>query len=290
MQAKWNFFEIIDVLEDKFGFELNDDKILDSIYKTLDSQSSESVRNILELSFRSFVDVKNTANPDERFASMLNGEVVTDSESEEEIFRGGICDLATVKTLVEKRQKSIKRHFQRKRAKAIAERNLLSRKVDRKVCGILKEIPEIGKEIEDFVSSGNVGADAWRRTGVLTFDGNLRINEKVTYNRIRKHLEEKYNRLFGYGTVVQLCVARNKRRRSAKNYKGVAKVTTRRARKGFDLKYNPDFHWSCAFYKGLNWLQYCDGSDIVNINRDDAAGFRLDTLSTQSTSNSCGSK
>ena len=62
----------------------------------------------------------------------------------------------------------------------------------------------------------------------------------------------------------------------------MAKVTTRRARKGFSLKYNPDAHWSAAFYKGLSWLQYSDGADIVNINRDDASGFRLNTLVTHS--------
>ena len=61
---------------------------------------------------------------------------------------------------------------------------------------------------------------------------------------------------------------------------GVARVTTRRAWKGFQLKYNPDTHWSSALYKGLNFLQYMDGRDKVVINRDDAAGFRLDTLST----------
>lgn len=60
----------------------------------------------------------------------------------------------------------------------------------------------------------------------------------------------------------------------------MAKVTTRRARKGFNLQYNPDSHWSSAFYKGLNQLQYIDGRDVVNINRDDATGFRLDTLTT----------
>ena len=65
-----------------------------------------------------------------------------------------------------------------------------------------------------------------------------------------------------------------------KNYKGVAKVTTRRARKGFKLKYNPDKHWSAALYRNLNLIQYTDGSDICNINRDDASGFRLDTLTT----------
>ena len=30
--------------------------------------------------------------------------------------------------------------------------------------------------------------------------------------------------------------------------------------------------WSCALYKGLNYIEYTDGSEICNINRDDASG------------------
>ena len=56
-----------------------------------------------------------------------------------------------------------------------------------------QKFPDIGKSIEDFVSECNVGADAWRRTGVLTFDGNLRVKEKVTYGRIQEHLQQKYS-------------------------------------------------------------------------------------------------
>ncbi len=87
--------------------------------------------------------------------------------------------------------------------------------------------------------------------------------------------------MFAYGTVVQLCVAQNRRRHSAARYKGVAKVTSRRARKGFQLRYNPDNHWSSALYRNyLAYLQYTDGTNVLNVNRDDAAGFRLDTLAT----------
>ena len=86
-----------------------------------------------------------------------------------------------------------------------------------------------------------------------------------------------YQRKFAYGTVIELCVARNKRRRSSKRYRAVAKVTSRRARKGFNLRYNP---WSSSLYKGLAQFQYVDGLDILNLNRDDACGFRLDTLTT----------
>lgn len=77
---------------------------------------------------------------------------------------------------------------------------------------ILTTCPDIGEQIEC-----NVGADAWRRTGVLTFDGNIKLKE-VTYEGIRQHLQHVYHRHFSYGTFVELCVARNKRLRSTKRY------------------------------------------------------------------------
>ena len=67
---------------------------------------------------------------------------------------------------------------------------------------------------------------------------------------------------------------------NVENLQRVANVVSRRAGKGFTLKYNPDAHWSSAMYCGLNLIQYTDGENILNINRDDASGFRLDTLST----------
>ena len=33
-------------------------------------------------------------------------------------------------------------------------------------------------------------------------------------------------------------------------------------------------------YRCLDLIQYTNGKDIVNIHRDDASGFRLDTLAT----------
>ena len=170
--------------------------------------------------------------------------------------------------------------MRRIKATKLAERNLLARRKSKHVQSVLTRFPDIGNTIEAYVSEANVGADAWRRTGILTFDGNVKIREKVTYGRIQQHLEQKYKCKISYGTVVQLCVARNKRRRSAKNYKNAAKVTTRRARKGFEMKYNPDKHWSCALYRNMNFIEYTDGANITNINRDDASGFRLDTLAT----------
>ena len=132
-------------------------------------------------------------------------------------------------------------------AKKITEQNFLRRKTSKREDTILKKYPDIGEKIEEFVRDQNIGADKWRRTGVLTFDGNVKGKRKVTYERIRKHLERLYSRKFAYGTIVQLCIARNRRHKSSSRYKGAAKVTTRRARKGFQLRYNPDFHWSNAW-------------------------------------------
>jgi len=216
----------------------------------------------------------------ERIARAINGEIVTDSEADvspEELV--GLNDIngEKGKFIIQKQRASIKSKIEGKNDR---RREVSCSQISKRVSKIQQECPAVGKTIEDFVSAGSVGADQWRRTGVLTFDGNLKIGKKVTYQKIQQHLEEVYNRHFSYGTVVQLCIPRNKRRRLASRYQGLAKVTTRRARKGFNLKYNPDSHWSAALYKGFNDVQYVDGRNILNLNRDYASGFRLDTLTT----------
>lgn len=52
--------------------------------------------------------------------------------------------------------------------------------------------------------------------GVQTFDGNAQVHDSSTSN-----------------VTLQLCVTRNRRRSSAKRYKGAAQITSHRARKGF---------------------------------------------------------
>ena len=125
-----------------------------------------------------------------------------------------------------------------------------------------------------------MGVDQWRRAGVLTFFGNLKMGQKVTYVCIQSHLEEKYHTKIGYGTVVQLCVERNKRRISAKRCRRVARVTCRRAKKGFTVKLNPDAHYCSAMYRNLDYIQLQDGNDKLILNHDDQAGYRLDTTYT----------
>ena len=98
------------------------------------------------------------------------------------------------------------------------------------------------------MSDTNIGADAWTRTGALTFNRNPKVKQKVTYGRIQQHLQERYQATFSYGMVVQLCVARLKWRRSSANYKyaWLRLLLVELERVGFDLRYNPDRHWSGA--------------------------------------------
>jgi hypothetical protein len=59
---------------------------------------------------------------------------------------------------------------------------------------------------KEYVKDYNVGADCWRSTEVLTFDGNTKLKSIVTYESIRQHLTV-YIKHFSFGTVVQLCTA-----------------------------------------------------------------------------------
>ena len=144
--------------------------------------------------------------------------------------------------IISQKVKQLKRNARRNATQRIADARFLRRKSGKNVGKILKECPGIGSTIENYVKNSGVGADSWRRTGILKFYGNRKVEQKATFSRIKEHLEQVYQRKFGYGTVVQLCVARNKRRLSANRYKGLAKVTCRQARKGFTIRYNPDKH------------------------------------------------
>ena len=282
--ASYNWFELVEFVEEFTCDSASRlEEYLHSFYSRLVSSLEEpkSVA-LLEQSFKAF---RASASPSaylSRMAAALNGEVVSESDSDNADDYVGLLSIASprAKKIIEKKRKALALRVRRAKAKAIASKNVLARKVTRKVKTVVDKFPGIGKTIETFVQDCNVGADAWRRTGVLTFDGNRHIKMKATFQRIRTHLEETYNHKFSYGTVVQLCVPRNLRHRAAKNYRGVAKVTCRRSRKGFELRYNPDSHWSRALYKGLNYIELTDGSDITIINRDDASGYRLDTLFT----------
>lgn len=76
-------------------------------------------------------------------------------------------------------------------AEEIAKTCIFKRRIPSSASRLQKKFPTIGKDMEEFVGSKKVGADAWRRTGLLTFDGERRRGKKVTYKSTQAHLEEK---------------------------------------------------------------------------------------------------
>lgn len=258
------------------------DGVLSAYHSQLGATFTEEECMQIDVSFEAFwEDEMMNERRKRRFQQLYSGTIVTDSESDDpDAYQRALqTNCIEGESIILKKVEAIKQRERRRRAKYIADQHFLGKRKSKALHSIANKFPDIGSEIERYVSSCNVGADAWRRTGVLTFDGNQKVNKKCTYRRIQEHLKDVYGPM-SYGTVVQLCVARNKHSLSSKRYHGLAQVTSRRARKGFQLRYNPDSHWSAAFYRNLNMLQYTDGSDILNINRDDQAGFRLDSLAT----------
>ena len=112
------------------------------------------------------------------------------------------------------------RQRKRKIEKTMSSKCLLRRKAPPRASKSMKKFPDIRKVIEDFAQERRVGADSWRRTGLLTFSGNVKRGARVTYRRIKDHLEKTYHTKFGYGTVVQLCSVHNKRKLSSRRYLG----------------------------------------------------------------------
>lgn len=119
---------------------------------------------------------------DDREAAAFNGEVVSDidiEDPEEYVHLKNLHSKLAI-AVITKHRKAICRRARYLRVKKIAEQNFLAWRTSSSVRGILKQYPDIGKE--EFVQQRNIGADHWRRTGVLTFDGNTRVKEKLHTN------------------------------------------------------------------------------------------------------------
>ena len=103
-----------------------------------------------------------------------------------------------MKEVIAQQRRIFKKRARRRYLKEVTTRSLLKRKVPKRASKLLKKYPNLGKDIENFVHENRIGADAWRRTGVATFDGNIKSGRRVTYSRIKEHLEQKYGTKFSY--------------------------------------------------------------------------------------------
>ena len=170
--GQFNWLELVSKAED-VGADVT---LLESHFENVCAHLNEAERQLIH---EAYLEVERTEAPAQvRETDALNGDIVSESDSDnpDAYLPGGDAALA-LKTRIA----TIRRKCARERAKAIAQKNYLRRKRNKKVTGILAKFPQIGKEIKQFVQDRSVGADAWRRTGVLTFDGRKEVKEKVTF-------------------------------------------------------------------------------------------------------------
>ena len=86
------------------------------------------------------------------------------------------------RSLLKKKRAAIRQKAVRDIKRKVAEKRFLKRRRSKRVSKILRDCPEIGKRIEEYVKNSGVGVDAWRRTGMLTFDGNRKLQKKQPSN------------------------------------------------------------------------------------------------------------
>lgn len=171
-ECNFNWFEFVDQLEEKKQL-LN---TLSTFYDNLPRDTfTERELQLIQQSYEAFqADEAQYSYVREKAERLLEGEIVSESDTDDP-------DVAYVERniAVQKRIDSLKRNTQRRIAKRIAEKRYLQRKSSRSVKSITTTYPDIGSTIEEFVKECNVGADAWRRTGMLTFDGNVKVKKRL---------------------------------------------------------------------------------------------------------------
>ena len=91
------------------------------------------------------------------------------SESDSDTVDPDSVVTADLNEQVKIQRQKIKRKEKRQLARLKAERRLLKRKVPKRVSQIVNKFPNIGKDIEEFVRSNKVGADAWSTKGGTNF-------------------------------------------------------------------------------------------------------------------------
>ena len=182
----YNWFQIVDrAMVNNDDNEKEVIKLLELFYTSCMESSGINAggKTLLKLSHDAFISDWEVRRPDaEREAEALNGMIVSDAEYDDPECYSGVVDLteSKIQDLIKRKTRSVHRRNRYLKHKLIAQQEFFKRRVPKKT-SVLDKFPDIGKAIEDYVQECNVGADAWRRTGVLTFDGNTEVKSKVTY-------------------------------------------------------------------------------------------------------------
>ena len=83
----------------------------------------------------------------------------------------------------------------------VAKMRMLRMKTTTQKRNIVNRHPEIGKVMERYAESCDVGADRWRRTGLLTFGGDQKKEKRLTYKRLQEYLISYYDEHISLGKL-----------------------------------------------------------------------------------------
>lgn len=185
-QSQFNWFHFVEELTEGRTDHVHVELQLEKYYLALiSSDKPQAEMKLIEQSHKAFTADLQTRQLTDRQADALNGVIVSDSESEDPDAYLGLSHLSSdrVRALIATKRQRIRNRGRYLKAKYIAQKKLLCRKTScsRSVSTILKKFPNIGDVMEEFVEERNIGADSWRRTGVLTFDGNTRVKHMSVF-------------------------------------------------------------------------------------------------------------
>ena len=151
-QSRYNWFEFCERAQEHTGKPLLElEPSLDKIFQRASDLGLTDVEySLTSQSKRAYSATKLPSSEEDRIARSVNGEIVTDSDSDNPEEYLGLSDLLTErgKQLIAKRRAAIRRKMERVRVKAVAKERFLSRKVSHRTSRVLKDCPDIGKSIE----------------------------------------------------------------------------------------------------------------------------------------------
>ena len=122
----------------------------------------------------------------------------SESDSEEEQRPGSERTEQSERTL-----KRIISKWEARTRVGIAKMQLLKRKRTKQAREISTRHPDIGSVMEQYAELCDVGADRWRRTGMLTFSGEGTKGNVLPLRGCKKHLETHYNEKISLCNCVQ---------------------------------------------------------------------------------------
>ena len=171
-----------------------------------------------------------------------------------------------------------------------AARRSLQGNIGRSACltAVLRKYPDIGDKIEAICTDLNVGADASRRDGAITFNVGEPRRKGCGFRRILIELKQRHGIQVSEGALHELRVSRNRRLRMSTRQKGIVNIRLRRSVKRITQDSLND-HCQNAVYRTAHYVRdNCEFDSTLWLERDDHAKLRANAATSAATVTASG--